>query len=960
MELQLPNADKPRSGLFSDLAGDYQRSRAQSSSHDWIGVIVRGLAPLLTPATAIFLAIILAGTLLVSINSESIYAHIAIPVLVAGAALVWCSSQTVVDPRWLALALTLEETLPYVNLIPIDPHTRWFIRYPLLIAFCVPAAPRVLKSGFLKRGHFPLVLIYFAWAIISLIYSEDPATSAGRLFPAILIVLAAILIASLVSDSDDLTTVFSRFFLGCSFLAGLAALTATVFPVKVLMEGEEVVPIGVYNWISDESSGLLRFSGYSYTPNDIGALMLVTVGVGLVIWPRYKGLRRFGIAIVMLSTMIFAAMADSRSPFIALGVGVSIFLVWRYRWRGLVLVGALAICALTAYQIYGLRERDALTRDVSTLTGRTEAWKFELSKIAERPLTGYGYSVEGAIFQDRTFPNWDKFWDLGPNTSVHNSYMSVVVGLGFPALILFLYIMVTPWTSLFRRDDGDPWRLRPVFFFIALPAFIVGLDETGLADPRYLKGIIFFICWALAERQRLEAEEAHQREFMSNHSTFATIIGGVVVLMAIVLGTSRALASDYYVDAANGNDSYSGKSTSNAWKTLSKVDHFPFQAGDVVHMARGSVWREVLKPAVSDDSNFRGVTFTAYGNGDFPTINGSDVVTGWSPSGGQTYSAPLTQPVYNVFVDGEPGWGLAHACCLSSDSCAPTNPKTYTKGQTCTLGPMRPGSWYSTGSQTAAGTLYVWLPSGSNPSSHSIEAVSRPFGVVANPQGRALDGLTLDHLQIVQSGLRGISLVSQDAAGCCGSRGIGNGSGIRGLVIRSCVLKRIGTGPIDDGQYGNAITLINATAPLVENNVVSYAGNHGNCINVQNSNDARVTGNRVDHWNHNGIDIKGSHDVIVEGNVAEGSQVGAGFYTEFSDNVVFRNNQATDVSNGFQISAGATASVVDNLIRSAKTIIYFGPRSVSLNASNNRASLCQSTIGRDGSGNLVQVNNSWR
>jgi len=603
MELQLPNPDKPQSSPFSDLAGDYQRSRAQSSSHDWIGVIVRGLALPLSPATAIFLAIILAGTLLVSINSESPYAHIAIPALLAGAALVWCSSQTVVDPRWLALALTLEETLPYVNLIPIDTHTRWFIRYPLLIAFCVPAVPRVLKSGFLKRGHIPFVLIYFAWATISLIYSEYPAISAGRLFPAILVVLAAILIASLVSDADDVTTVLSRFFLGCSFLAGLAALTATVFPVKVMIEGEEVAPIGVYNWITDPS-GVVRFSGYTTVPNEIGSLMLVTVGVGLVIWPRYKGLRRFGIAIVMLSTMIFAAMADSRSPFIALGVSVGIFLVWRYRWRGLVLVGALAICAITAYQIYGLGENAALARDVSTFTGRTEAWKFELRKIVERPLTGYGYSVEGAIFQDRTFPNWEEFWDFGPNTSLHNSYMSVVVGLGFPALILFLYIVVTPWTSLFRRDDGDPWRLRPVFFFIVLPAFIIGFDETGLADPRYPKGVIFFICWALAECQRLEAQEAHQREFMSNHSTFATIIGAAVVMMAIVLGTSSALASDYYV--ANGNDSYSGRSTSG--KHCSRLTASLFRLEMWCTGARFDQ-KEVLKPEGSADSNFRGVTF---------------------------------------------------------------------------------------------------------------------------------------------------------------------------------------------------------------------------------------------------------------------------------------------------------------------------------------------------------------
>src|SRR5262249_41210316 len=151
--------------------------------------------------------------------------------------------------------------------------------------------------------------------------------------------------------------------------------------------------------------------------------------------------------------------------------------------------------------------------------------------------------------------------------------------------------------------------------------------------------------------------------------------------------------------------------------------------------------------------------------------------------------------------------------------------------------------------------LYVWLPNGDDPSRHSIEAVTRAFGVAGYVQNHQLDGLVLDHLEIVETGLRGINLESEDSAGCCGSRGVGNGVGLSGLQIRRCVVRQTGTGPFDDGSYGNAITIINATAPVVEDNQVSYCGNHGNCINVQNANGARITGNHVDHWNHNGIDV---------------------------------------------------------------------------------------------------------
>lgn len=964
MSSHTPDIDRPSINPFSDLGTP---PVAGGSRFAWIGNAFRAFGSPSGSVPAIGLVVLGVVVVLTGLNSESVYARLAAPVVLAGIALAWCSWQTIVDPRWLALALTIEETIPYINLIPLDPQSRWFLRYPLLIAFCIPAVPKVWKSGILKRGHLPLFLVYFAWAAVSVLYSDDPATSAGRLLPAFLVFASAVLIASLVNDAEDVTLVLSRFFCGCSFFTGLAFLTATVFPQKVLMEGEESIPIGVYNWVSDQSSGILRFSGYSYVPNDIGALMLVTVGVGIVLWPRYRGMRRVAITMVMLAAIIFAGMADSRSPFVALAVGTVGFLVWKYRFRGAAVVLALGLLTLGAYGIYGLGSKAAITRDVTTLTGRTEAWRFEIGKIAERPLTGYGYSVEGEIFQDRYFPNWEKFWDLGANTSLHNSYMSVIVGLGIPALVLFLYLAIAPWISLFRRDD-DPWMLKPLFFFVILPAFVLGLDETGLADPRYLKGTIFFICWALAERQRVEADEARRGDVVSSGSNIFTINARValIFLTTILLGSAaRASAADFYVDATMGNDNYSGKSQSAAWRSLAHVNHFAFEPGDSVHLARGSVWREELKPAANGDSNFRGITFTAYGSGELPTINGADLVNGWSRSEGNVYSVPQSQQVYNVFVDGQPGWGLSHACCTSSGSCAPASPKAYIKGQTCSLGPMQAGSWYWSGSGNstfgAAGTLYVWLPDGGDVSNHSVEVVTRPYGIVANASRGALDGLTLDHLQIVQTGLRGMSLQSQDEAGCCGSRGIGIGSGIRNLVIRNCVVKRTGTGIIDDGSYGNAITLINATAPIVQDNIVSYAGNHGNDINVQNSNGARVLGNHVDHWNHNGIDIKGSRDVIVEGNVAQDQpRAGAGYYTEFSENVLFRNNQAINVSNGFQISVGATASVVNNSIRSAATVIFFGPRSVSLTANDNAASSCKTPIGRDGSGRLMQANNNWR
>ena len=909
------------------------------------------------PTGAIFaLGGFVALAAMVVLSSGSLHLQLAAVALITGAALAWMVWQTVIDPRWLALALVLAETLPYTNLIPIDPHSRWFLRYPLLFAFCLPALPRVWKSGILTKGHLPLFLAYFGWAAITIVYSEDPVASAGRLFPAFLLFLTIVLVASMVSDAKDVTAIFTRYFLGCSVLAGLAFATAVFFPMNVLGIGQgsnEDVPAGVYNWMADDS-GINRFTGYSYTPNEIGALMLVTVGIGLVLWPRYRGWKRTSIAFVMIATMVFAAMADSRSTFVSIVVGISAYVVWKFRARGLLVLSALALMGLVGYEIYGLGTGAAFNRDVTTLTGRTEAWQFEVVKMLERPLTGYGYAVEGAIFKDRRFPNWETFWDNGPNSPLHNSYMSLAIGLGLPATFLFLYLVLAPWVAVFRRKD-DPLGLKQIFFFIVVPALVLGIVESEMSEARGVRGLIFFIAWALAECQRIESREKRKHEAEQSRSSTWLTVGSKIAVLGIgilLAGVSHASAADYYVNVQNGNDGNPGTSTSAPWRSLAKVDGFPFQPGDVVYLARGSVWRETLRP---DRGNFARVTFTAYGSGDLPTIKGSDVVSQWSPVSGGVYSAPESKPVFNVFVDGRPGWGLLHACCPAGGSCEPTNPKAFSRGQTCKVGPMQPGSWYWSG-----GTLYVWPAGGSELSGHTVEAVTRQYGVQGYASRGDLDGLVLDHIEVRQAGIRGISLQSSDAAGCCGSRGIGGGAGIRDLVIRDCAVSETGTGQIDDGSYGSAVVVLNATAPLIEGNLVSYAGNHGNDLNIQNSNGAHIVGNRVDHWNHNGIDIKGSRDVVVENNISRDQpSVGSGFYTEFSQNVLFRNNQAIDVSNGFQVSVGAAATIEDNRITDAGTVIYFGPRSLSLKADGNTASGFRALIGRDGSGHLLQANNSW-
>jgi O-antigen ligase len=147
-----------------------------------------------------------------------------------------------------------------------------------------------------------------------------------------------------------------------------------------------------------------------------------------------------------------------------------------------------------------------LTRsDVTTLTGRTEVMRFSLRRVTENPLFGYGFGVEGQIFQNRYFPSWEDLWTWGPRIPIHNGYLSRAVGLGAPAAFLWLFLFLRPFVVLFSRRE-DPYGLRkPVVLLLVLPVLILYLSETLGGDCRYPAGVVSTLVWAVAEKERLRA-----------------------------------------------------------------------------------------------------------------------------------------------------------------------------------------------------------------------------------------------------------------------------------------------------------------------------------------------------------------------------------------------------------------------------------------------------------------------
>lgn len=365
------------------------------------------------------------------------------------------------------------------------------VRYPLGLLFILPFVPSLRKSGILRQGGFRDYSIYLIWALVSVSYSILPAVSAARAFAAILPFLALCAIAVEVRSGDDARRVMGVLLAGCGIAVAANYLAILIQPATA--------------WQPDTDSGMLRFVGFLTEPNEIGNLMLATLGAGVGYWPVAKGAKEYLAAAAMIGALVQGVMADSRTPIIGFVIGCAVYLVLKYRARGVIgCVALFGIFYAIAHLVPSMHEY--LDRgDVASFTGRQVAWDWGIRSIKESPLVGYGYEVEGQILSSQYFQGWDAVWSLGYQSSLHNGYVSRAVSLGIPALLFWLFFTLRPMVSCFL-PNGDPWKLRWMAPLALLPMLILNTTES-VVDFRSFAGLMMAVVWTMLERERLFVRE---------------------------------------------------------------------------------------------------------------------------------------------------------------------------------------------------------------------------------------------------------------------------------------------------------------------------------------------------------------------------------------------------------------------------------------------------------------------
>jgi hypothetical protein len=400
--------------------------------------------------------------------------------------------------EWTLAALILADQLLAWDLLPKPMQSSG--HYLLAAALALPLIPYLKRSGILSKGGFKLYVMYFCLAAITVLYSLDPTVSLGRLLLAILGFVAVSATAVDVHSRTDVIKVFERVAMACGAVLLICGLFALLLPHD-LTWGFAPTDAG---WIEDVNPiDTTRFKGIFGTPNQLGMLALISAASALICWPTSHGWKKWMLSGILISALGFTVMADSRTALVALTVGVALYVMWRYRLRGVLICFALMVLlSSAATQLIHPDGRVGEDRDVSTFSGRTAAWQYAIQKVKERPFTGYGYAVEGTIFLGRDFHEWWGPWEEGAHISLHDGYLSRLIDLGIPLSLLWAFIILRPWIWLFRRRE-DPWNLKPIALILFVPILVHNLTESSATDFAGLIGLAFGLGWAMVERRRL-------------------------------------------------------------------------------------------------------------------------------------------------------------------------------------------------------------------------------------------------------------------------------------------------------------------------------------------------------------------------------------------------------------------------------------------------------------------------
>jgi len=333
------------------------------------------------------------------------------------------------------------------------------VGYSLLAAFVLGTHVVVTDPRILKHLLNPWWLLLLLPLPLSLWGAGWPPTGVRAMLFTFSTMLAATGVLTLPPDARGFRTAL---ILACGAVLALSYAGIIMLPDRAIHTAAEV---------EAEHAGLWR--GIYAHKNITGPVMAVIVFAGIYVVRSGRPL--VGVALTVLG-LIFLFKTGSKTslalvPLIAAMALLGPVLLGRGRTALALFLAVAGILALTLGAVIVPFFGDILHSLIpgTTFTGRTDLWQFALDLAAPLPWTGHGYenfwTTPYVEFAEKPF---ELDWDMRGAANAHNSYLDVVLQLGWPAVaIVLLVILVFPLVDYARcRPDIENRRLADFFVMV--------------------------------------------------------------------------------------------------------------------------------------------------------------------------------------------------------------------------------------------------------------------------------------------------------------------------------------------------------------------------------------------------------------------------------------------------------------------------------------------------------------
>ncbi|MBP8083292.1 MAG: hypothetical protein KAZ87_08850 [Spirochaetes bacterium] len=219
----------------------------------------------------------------------------------------------------------------------------------------------------------------------------------------------------------------------------------------------------------------------------------------------------------------------------------------------------------------------------------------------------------------------------------------------------------------------------------------------------------------------------------------------------------------FYVDSASGNDSNSGDSESNPWKSIARVNSQKLQPGDTVLFKRGLNYEGALE-LTSSGTESDTINFDAYGSGSIPVFSGSKIESGWTNHSGNIYKKTMT------YTPGKTGSGIV------LEDGTPLKFRSWNTNAQTSLGSEKGVFTYDPGN-LFSGTIYIACTDSANPSTHSIEAGFHLIGI----HGENISNINIRNIHFKNYSCHGISLRNSNDINVSGCKAENTGGAVLSL-----------------------------------------------------------------------------------------------------------------------------------------------------------------------------------